>query len=210
MFGTQPIAIVLTGGPGAGKTTITRTLATDAAFADWRGQLGGVLAVPEAATQVYESRRTRWDRLDDAGRRDVQRAIYALQREQEDRLRADARRRGVRILLLDRGTIDGSAYWPDGAAAYWDDLGTDAADELARYGGVVLLESVAALGEAAYDGDASNAVRFESADAALASGRLLQELWRDHPRSAVVEAQPDLEEKVRATATAVARLADRA
>ncbi len=203
----EPISIVLTGGPGAGKTTIARRLADDDAFAEWRAKLGGVLAVPEAATQVYESRRTRWDRLDLAGRLDVQRAIYALQRDQEDRLRTEAARRGQRVLLLDRGTIDGSAYWPDGAAAYWNDLGTTAAEELARYRGVVLLESVAALGAAAYDGDASNAVRFESADAALESGRLLQDLWSDHPRSTVVRAHPNLDEKVHATADAVAHLA---
>ena len=207
MPAAEPIAIVLTGAPGAGKTTVARRLGAGDDFARWRDALGGVLAVPEAATQVYEGRRTRWDRLDDAGRRDVQRAIYALQREQEDRLRGEAARRGVRVLLLDRGTIDGGAYWPEGAAAYWTDLGTRGDDELARYGGVVLLESVAALGEAAYDGDASNAVRFESAAAALASGRLLAELWRGHPRVAIVKAEPDLDSKVRATAHAIERLA---
>jgi predicted ATPase len=62
--------IVLTGGPGAGKTVISRQLA--AARPD------RFVLVPEAATQVYDALQTRWDRLDVEGRRGVQRQIYRL------------------------------------------------------------------------------------------------------------------------------------
>src|SRR6476661_5391894 len=99
--------IVLTGGPGAGKTVISRRLA--AARPD------RFVLVPEAATQVYDALQTRWDRLDVEGRRDVQRRIYRLQVEQERRL-ADAH--PDKVLLLDRGTIDGAAYWPEGPDDY--------------------------------------------------------------------------------------------
>ena len=192
----QLARIVLTGGPGAGKSTVAAALADAPGLARWRREVGGVLLVPEAATQVYAARRTRWDRLDDAGRRDVQRAIYRLQLDQETRLAADAHAAGTRVLLLDRGTIDGAAYWPAGPANYWRDLGTSESAEIARYDAVLILESAAALGSHLYDGDLSNAVRFETPEAAVASGRVLAELWADHPRLAHVPATPTLADKI--------------
>jgi predicted ATPase len=202
------IPLVITGGPGAGKTVVTRRLAEDDAWTDWRNRLGGVTTVPEAATQVYSARNTRWDRLDHDERREVQRQIYHFQREQEARLADAARTAGCRVLLLDRGTVDGSAYWPDGPAAYWNDLGVDVSAELARYDGVVLLSSVARLGAQFYDGDASNAVRFESPDEALASDRLLGDLWGEHPTVRLVDAFEQLEDKVRDVARVIGELAD--
>ena len=175
--------IVLTGGPGAGKTVISRRLAT--------GDPGRFVLVPEAATQVYDALRTRWDRLTLDGRRDVQRRIYQLQVEQEDRLAAE---HPNKVLLLDRGTIDGSAYWPDGPEDYWRDLDTTLEAELARYDRVVWMQTCAAVG--AYDGDASNTCRFEDAGGAIASGNLLAMLWSRHPRLVKVDAFADLDEKV--------------
>ena len=199
--------IVLTGGPGAGKTTVADALADAPALADWRKSVGGVALVPEAATQVYAARRTRWDRLDEPRRRDVQREIYHFQRVQEDRLAAEAYAAGRRVLLLDRGTLDGAAYWPDGPDDYWRDLGTSEQTELARYDAVLVLESAAALGSHLYDGEASNAVRFEDAAGALASGKLLETLWAGHPRLCLIPAAQELAEKVRAVRRQIAALA---
>jgi predicted ATPase len=181
---------VLTGGPGAGKTVVSRRLAAE--------HPDRFVLVPEAATQVYAALRTRWDRLDLAGRRDMQRRIYHLQVEQEDRL---AREHPDKTLLLDRGTIDGAAYWPEGPAEYWRDLGTTIDAELARYDLVVWMQTCAVVG--AYDGDASNTCRFEDADAAIASGNLLAELWSGHPRLVRIDAYPNVEDKVRAVAGAL-------
>jgi predicted ATPase len=175
--------IVITGGPGSGKTVITAALV--------RQHPDRFVLVPEAATQVYTHLQTRWDKLNLAGRHDVQRRIYRLQREQEDRI---ARDQPTKTLLLDRGTIDGAAYWPEGAEAYWRDLGTSHAIELARYDAVILLQTSAALG--LYDGDDSNFCRFEDAEAAIASDNLLLQLWRDHPRLLRALACTTLDEKV--------------
>lgn len=180
----------MTGGPGAGKSVITQRLtAVDP---------DRFVLVPEAATQVYAARQTRWDRLDLAGQRDVQRAIYRLQREQEDRI---ARENPGKILLQDRGTIDGAAYWPDGAEHYWPDLGTSLPQELARYDAVLWLQTAAALG--IYDGDTSNDCRFEDAAAAIASGEKLVGLWGGHPMFRKVSAFADLDLKVAAVAAAI-------
>jgi predicted ATPase len=177
--------VVLTGGPGAGKTVVSAAIA--------RADPARFVLVPEAATQVYDALRTRWDRLDLEGRRDVQRQIYRLQREQEDRLGADF---PSKVLLLDRGTIDGAAYWPEGPADYWRDLGTTAEAELARYDKVIWMQTAAAVG--AYDGHSSNPCRFEDADAAIASGNLLATLWSGHPRLSRVAAYQDLASKIAA------------
>jgi len=185
--------IVLTGGPGAGKTVISRQLAA--------AHPGRFVLVPEAATQVYDALQTRWDRLDVEGRRDVQRRIYRLQVEQEQRL-ADAY--PDKVLLLDRGTIDGAAYWPEGPDDYWRDLGSSLPAELARYDAVIWMESCAALG--LYDGDASNACRFEDAAGAVQSGRLLLQLWARHPNLKHVGAFVSLEHKLDAVGELLATL----
>jgi predicted ATPase len=175
--------IVLTGGPGAGKTVIAQHLVAE--------RSDRFVLVPESATQVYSALQTRWDRLDVAGRRDVQRKIYRHQIDQEDRLAAA---NPGKILLLDRGTIDGAAYWPEGPDEYWHDLGTNLADELKRYDAVIWLQTAAAI--RIYDGSDSNACRFEDADAAVASGEVLRKLWHDHPHLHTVQAQLVLDEKI--------------
>src|SRR5438045_3857037 len=177
--------IVLTGGPGAGKTVISKHIAA--------AHPQRFVLVPEAATQVYDALQTRWDKLDLEGRREVQRKIYQLQVDQEDRTAAA---NAGKILLLDRGTIDGAAYWPEGAEDYWRDLGTTHDIELARYHMVVWLETAAALG--IYDGDASNTVRFEDAAGAVAAGHKLLELWGPHPNLKHVGAFVSLEDKIAA------------
>jgi predicted ATPase len=175
--------IVLTGGPGAGKTVISRRIVAD--------HPDRFVLVPEAATQVYDALQTRWDKLDLEGRRDVQRKIYRLQVDQEDRTLAA---HPGKILLLDRGTIDGAAYWPEGPEDYWRDVGSTLETELKRYDAVIWMESAAALG--LYDGDASNARRFENAQGAIESGKLLLDLWGGHPNLKRVGAFANLEEKI--------------
>jgi predicted ATPase len=179
--------IVLTGGPGAGKTVITSAIAeSDPRF----------IRVPEAATHVYDQLQTRWDKLDVPGRRDVQRKIFHHQVGQEDRLVAMY---PDKVILLDRGTIDGAAYWPEGPAGYWVDLGTTLADQLKRYDAVIWMQTGAALGH--YDGDASNACRFEDDAAAIKSGLLLGELWSGHRCVKHIGAYPTIEEKIAAVRT---------
>ena len=185
--------IVLTGGPGAGKTVVARAIAARRA--------DRFVLVPEAATQVYAMLNTRWDQLDPDGRRDVQRRIYHVQVEQEARL---ASAHPDKLLLLDRGTVDGAAYWPDGPDDYWRDLGSNLRAELSRYDQVFWLETSAVLG--VYDGSDSNFCRFEDAAAAIRSGELLKQLWSGHPRLQLVSAYGALEDKVAAVGAAVGAL----
>lgn len=177
--------IVLTGGPGAGKTVITTALAN--------AEPHRFVRVPEAATHVYDTLQTRWDWLDVPGRREVQRKIFHHQIEQEDRLSAE---HPDKIILLDRGTIDGAAYWPGGPDDYWADLGTTLAEQLKRYDAVIWMQTGAALGH--YDGDASNSRRFEDDAAAIKSGLLLGKLWEGHPCLKHIGAYNTIDEKIHA------------
>lgn len=177
--------IVLTGAPGSGKSTICAAL-------DARHP-GRFVVVPEAATQYYRALGKRWDQLDLERRRDAQRGIYRLQVEQEERFAAE---QPDRTLLLDRGTLDGAAYWPDGPLDYWRDLGTSEAEQLARYATVIVLETAAVIG--LYDGPASNNVRFERANEAIENAKVLAALWSAHPRTHLIRATPELETKIAA------------
>lgn len=177
--------IVLTGGPGAGKTSIAHAL-----LGEFRGR---VTLVPEAATQVFRQLRVNWHRMNVQGRRDLQRRIYALQVEQEVRF---ARENPEKTLLLDRGTVDGAAYWPDGVEDYCEKMGTTLEAELGRYDGVIYLQTCAVL--EVYDGDASNPFRHEDRAGAIRCDEAIARLWRQHPRFVAVMACREMGRKVQA------------
>jgi predicted ATPase len=186
--------IVLTGGPAAGKSVVCAAIAA--------ADPAGIVLVREAATQVYNALGSRWDRMSIHGRRDAQRHIYDLQVAQEARAAAAAQ--SNQILLLDRGTIDGATYWPDGPDAYWQDRQTTLAAELSRYDSVIWLETSAVLGM--YDGAESNPVRFEAPEAAIDSGRRLLSLWSGHTELRTVSAFADINQKIAAVSELIARL----
>jgi predicted ATPase len=182
--------VVLTGGPGAGKTEVSRRLT--------QRYPNRIVAVPEAATQIYLSLQTRWDQLDAPSRRRFQRDIYRLQVEQEKQV---ALKCPGAILLMDRGTVDGSIYWPDGPANFWPALGIDHRAELGRYDLAIWMESCAAIG--AYDGAASNRCRSEDAAAAIRSGEALLEVWAGHRQLVRIGAFPHIDQKVAAVEAAI-------
>ena len=92
--------IVLTGGPGVGKTAVLELIRHS--FCDH------VKVLPEAASIVFGGGFPRG--TGDGARRAAQRAIIFVQCELEAPVAGD----NPAIVLCDRGTVDGSAYWPDG------------------------------------------------------------------------------------------------
>lgn len=164
---SAPYRIVLTGGPGGGKTTAADLL---------RREIGDrVVVVPEAATMLFAGGFPRSDQP--AARRAVQRAIYHVQRNIED---VQAALYPERILLCDRGTVDGAAYWPeDGETSFFEAVDSTLASELARYDAVLFFETAAVGGQSIEGG---NPMRVEDAAAAIALDRRLQALWGRHGR----------------------------
>jgi predicted ATPase len=172
--------IVLTGGPGAGKTT-----AADL----FRREIGErVVVVPEAATLLFAGGFPRV--IEAPARRAAQAAIYHVQRNLED---VQSARFPERILLCDRGTVDGAAYWPEDPAEFFVAMGTTEAEELARYDAVIFFES-AAVGGIGIEG--GNPVRTESVDQAANLDRRLHAIWSKHPKFVVVRHNPSFFRKI--------------
>lgn len=162
--------IVLTGGPGGGKTT-----AADL----FRREIGEqVVVVPEAATMLFMGGFPRV--TEEKGVRAVQRAIFHVQRNLED---VQAACYPGRILLCDRGTVDGAAYWPGTPDEFFAEVGTSLEEEYRRYDAVIFFES-AAMGDLQIEG--GNPARIEDLESARSLDHQLRQLWGGHPRFILV------------------------
>lgn len=162
--------IVLTGGPGGGKTT-----AADL----FRREIGErVVIVPEAATILFQGGFPR--SREPHASRCAQTTIFHVQRNLED---VQAALYPGRTLLCDRGTVDGAAYWPGTPHDYFSAVGTTLEAELRRYDAVIFFET-AAVGGASIEG--GNPIRNESLDEAVKLDGRLRALWTRHPRFILV------------------------
>lgn len=178
--GNHRCRIALTGGPGGGKTT-----AADL----FRREIGErVVIVPEAATLIFSGGFPRYS--EPSAVLAAQHAIYHVQRNLEN---VQSAQYPDRILLCDRGTVDGAAYTQDTCEAFFDTLGTSLEEELARYDGVIFFES-AAVGGMGIEG--GNPIRNESLDEAVRLDTRLRELWSLHPRFIVVRHNPSFFKKI--------------
>ena len=172
--------IVLTGGPGGGKTT-----AADL----FRREIGErVVVVPESATLLFSGGFPRSSEIH--ARRSAQAAIYHVQRNLED---VQSALYPDRILLCDRGTIDGAAYWPNQGQTFFDAVGSTEQAELERYDAVIFFES-AAVGGISIEG--GNPTRVESNEEAVGLNRQLRDIWSKHPRFVVVPHDPSFLKKI--------------
>ncbi len=172
--------IVLTGGPGGGKTT-----AADL----FRREIGErVVVVPEAATLLFAGGFPRSPEIH--AKKSAQCAIYHVQRNLED---VQSALFPERILLCDRGTIDGAAYWPEDTSGFYEAVGTTEARELARYDAVIFFES-AAVGGMGVEG--GNPTRIETNAEAVELDHRLRALWSKHPRFMVVPHNPSFVKKI--------------
>lgn len=180
-----PHRVVLTGGPGAGKTAVLELIRLF--FCEH------VKTLPEAAGIVFGGRFPRSDRP--PLRQAAQRAIYHIQRELEAVADAD----NAAVVLCDRGTVDCAAYWI-GESDLFSSVGTTRATELARYHAVIHLQTPTS--PQAYNHE--NPLRLESIEEAAAIDAQIAVQWSPHPRRFVVEPTEDFLHKA-ARALAILR-----
>ena len=172
--------IVLTGGPGAGKTAVLELVR--------RQFCAHVRVLPEAAGIVFGGGFPRSTLPREC--RPAQRAIYFVQRELEqldDGVNAA-------VVVCDRGTVDGAAYWP-GPGDFFAAVGTSKEREMSRYDAVIHLRTPRA--GAGYGN--GNPLRTETAEMAATIDDALLKLWDGHPCRFVVEASGDFLEKAART-----------
>ncbi len=181
--------IVLTGGPCAGKTTLTQVIA--------KTFPGEVFVVPEAASLLFSGGFPRFPEQE-AGRA-VQRAIYHVQLELEAAFRA---KYADKVLVLDRGTVDGAAYWNAGAEDYFRSLGSSLEAELQRYDKVIYLES--ADRDTYIRNKSGNPNRTESWEEAQRLDEQTRKLWECHPNFNLVRNQKSFSQKLLDSLDAIA------
>jgi predicted ATPase len=169
--------IVVTGGPGAGKTAVLEVARRDLCK--------HVEVLPESARIAFGGGFPR--RHDDAGRRGAQRAIFHLQDELE---RMGPESETAATVLCDRGTLDGLAYWPGSWSEYFEDLGTTMHHELARYALVIHLRV-----PDPQNGYKNDVVRRESPHQAAEIDSRLVEVWAAHPHRVFVDSSADFVRK---------------
>lgn len=170
--------VVLTGGPGAGKTAVLELIRQ--AFCEH------VTILPETASILFSGGFPRG--TDPHLRRAGQRAIFYTQRE----LEATTDGTNAAIVLCDRGTVDAAAYWP-GPEPFWPAVGSTLEEQLRRYDAVIHLRTPGP--GSGYNH--SNPLRVESAAEAAAIDERILQTWERHPRRFVVEAASDFMKKAR-------------
>ena len=173
--------VVLTGGPGAGKTAVLELIRQS--FCEH------VKVLPEAASIAFGGGFPRED--DPECKRAAQRAIFYVQRELENA--GDSY--NPTIVLCDRGTPDGLAYWPGSVDDFWSSLTTTLTEQLARYDAVIHLRTPSA--DHGYN--RQNPLRTESAAGAAEIDRRILQAWQSHPRRVVVDSTLEFLDKAAAT-----------
>ena len=166
----RPKLVVLTGGPGAGKTAVLELAR--------RNFCEHIAVLPEAASIVFGGGFIRRDTI--PAKKAAQRAIFRIQRELEQ-LVIDEKKSAV--ILCDRGTLDGWAYWPNSEETFWKEIETTRERELARYTAVIHLRTPGA----AQGYNHKNPVRIETVEQAAAIDHRIVEAWRGHPNHHFVE-----------------------
>lgn len=170
--------VVVTGGPGAGKSAVL-----EVARQRYRGR---AVVLPEAASILFGGGFPR--RAEEPWQRAAQRGIYHVQRQLE---RAALETTKDEVILCDRGTLDGLAYWPEGDDGLLVDVGSTRSAELARYAVVVHLRPPA---ESAFNHQ--NPLRTENFHQALALDAVVEQAWSSHPMRHFVASTEDFLGKV--------------
>jgi len=171
--------IVLTGGPASGKTTMLSIL---------KEEYGTDIEVAkEAATLVYSGGFPR----NDTSKRytyHAQRIIYTCTRELEDL--ATEINPSAKLILCDRGSLDGAVYWPYGEEDFLKVMGTDIKTECDRYYAIIHMSPPS---DPKYY--QNTAVRIETLERALEVDREILKIWESHPRRVIIPAYDDFVEK---------------
>lgn len=190
--------IVLTGGPCSGKTSCLKAI---------EQALGKeVQLVPEAATILFIGGFPKPPAaLEDCSHsyyEALQRAILTLQQSMEQACAQIALLQGKRLLVCDRGQLDGAAYWPAGIAAFAQHFQISIKNVNDQYHHVFHLESLATALPDLY-GNMSNDQRYEQLELAQKREYATRLAWGQHPNRIFLEGTLPLETKIEQILTVI-------
>jgi len=171
--------IVITGGPGAGKTAVLEIMR--------KILCEHVTVFPEAASILFGG--GFWRLTSDSALRAQQRAIFHIQHEMQNLVVSE--KRWV-LGLCDRGTLDGMAYWPGDAKNFCTELNTTIEKEYTRYSAVIHLSTPSL--EMGYN--YQNPIRTESVEEAVKIDKKIHEVWKNHPHYFQIRSAHDFIAKV--------------
>ncbi len=178
--------IVITGGPSGGKTTLIDGL---------KKELGtSVGLVPEAASLIYRGGFPRVKQS--AAWIPTQRAIFFVQQELESLVKLQSKK--AKLIVCDRGSLDGIAYWPKSETDFFNSLNTNRKTEIDRYQWVLHLDTAP---KKFYD--TTNPVRTENFLQAQRLNSRVRRAWRDHPQRFIITDQEDFMTKLRHALTVI-------
>ena len=145
-----------------------------------------VAIAPESASIVFGGGFPRSESVE--GRRAAQRAIFHVQRSLETMAVEGGK---TAVVLCDRGTLDGLAYWPGTSKSFFEEFGIDRDKELRRYSAVVHVEVPASAW-----GYERVGIRKESVSQAREIDRRIARAWQGHPRVMTVSARAGFLDKL--------------
>lgn len=174
--------IVVTGGPGAGKTAILEM--AKKAFCHH------IAVLPEAASIIFGGGFWRLNTM--PAKMAAQRAIFHVQREMEELVLSDNQ---WALGLCDRGALDGLAYWPSTEELFWQQVGSQAETEFLRYQAVIHLRTpTEAMGY-----NHQNELRIESPEEAHIIDKRIEKIWSRHPKYIQIPSSNDFLTKAELT-----------
>ncbi len=166
--------IVITGGPGAGKTAVLEIIRKELC--------NDIVILPEAASIVFGG--GFWRLESKTAQRASQRAIMHIQREMENLVQDEHKWAAG---LCDRGTLDGLAYWPEDENEFWRSMQSDLLSEYSRYKAVIHLRTPTE--KLGYNHE--NPLRIETAAQAKAIDDRISDIWSSHPNYHEIKSNTD-------------------
>jgi hypothetical protein len=144
------------------------------------------VVLPEAASILWRGQFPRHATI--AGRKAAQRAIVRVQLEMQRMTIEEGR---AALIVCDRGTLDGLAYWPGSESEYFDDVASTKQDEIARYATVIHMRT-----PSLDHGYMPSPFRIESAAEAALIDAQIDAAWSGHRRRSVIDSDDDFVSKL--------------
>lgn len=161
--------IVITGGPGAGKTALLEMAK--------KVLCEHVAILPEAASIVFGG--GFWRLQSTTAKSAAQSAIFHIQAEMENLVIRESK---WTVGLCDRGTLDGLAYWPEQENTFWEMSRSEGNQEYKKYFAVIHLRSPTDQ----FGYNQNNPLRIENSLQASAIDEKIAKAWAGHENYHVI------------------------